>query len=183
MSGHHLVMGDIIDFLTNRFVADTHDERYRQKVARLLVMEKGYRTEQIRSRIGLRVRADRCRAVVPVDFVLLCGEHAAMCIRYAPGSLVTRHRPAMAAARLFSDCQIPLVAVTNGEDAHILDVESGKTVSTGLSSLPDAAVLPAMAEAIGYRPISKKQAELESRIVYAFEVDGSCPCDDTVCKL
>jgi hypothetical protein len=31
--------------------------------------------------------------------------------------------------------------------------------------------------------ISRKRAEMESRILYAFEVDGCCPCDDSVCRL
>jgi hypothetical protein len=29
--------------------------------------------------------------------------------------------------------------------------------------------------------IAEERAEKESRILMAFEVDGSCPCDDSVC--
>jgi hypothetical protein len=31
--------------------------------------------------------------------------------------------------------------------------------------------------------ISDRQAELESRILYCYEVDDRCACDDDVCKL
>jgi hypothetical protein len=31
--------------------------------------------------------------------------------------------------------------------------------------------------------IPAKRAEMESRILYCYEVDGSCPCDENVCKL
>lgn len=182
MDGHHLILGEIVDFLTNRFVADTHDERYRQKLARLLVLEKGYRTQQILTRIGLTVHADEHMARVPLDFVVFHKKQAAMCIKYAPGSLVTRHRPAMALARLFAEYQIPVTVVTNGEDAHVLDSSTGKTVASELASVPDAYELQVMVESSGYKPVSPKRAVLESRIVYAYEVDGACPCDDTVCK-
>ncbi len=176
-------MGEIIDFLTNRFVADTHDERYRQRLARLLVTEKRHLTEQIRTRIELIVRADNHKARVPLDFIVMAGKQAAMCIKYAPGSLVTRHRPAVATARMYADYQIPVTVVTNGEDAHVLNSDTGKTIATGLASVPDPLALQALVETIGYKPVSPRRAELESRIVYAYEVNGSCPCDDTICKL
>jgi hypothetical protein len=34
-----------------------------------------------------------------------------------------------------------------------------------------------------FEPISADRAEKEARIVYAFEVDGACTCDDTICRL
>ena len=38
-------------------------------------------------------------------------------------------------------------------------------------------------EDITWEPIAAERAEMESRIIYAFEVDGSCPCDDSICRL
>jgi hypothetical protein len=29
----------------------------------------------------------------------------------------------------------------------------------------------------GFAPITPKQREMESRIVYAFDIDDACPCD------
>ncbi|MEZ4529113.1 MAG: hypothetical protein R2941_24640 [Desulfobacterales bacterium] len=42
MKGHHLVLGELEDFITGETLEDTLDERYRQKIARMLVNEKGY---------------------------------------------------------------------------------------------------------------------------------------------
>ena len=44
MNGHHLILGKLSDYLTGDTLDDTHDERYRQKIARLLVDRKGYGT-------------------------------------------------------------------------------------------------------------------------------------------
>ena len=43
MNGHHLILGELTDTITRETLADTHDERQRQKLARLLVEKKGYR--------------------------------------------------------------------------------------------------------------------------------------------
>jgi len=37
MTGHHLILGELDDLITGERVKDTHDERYRQKIARLLI--------------------------------------------------------------------------------------------------------------------------------------------------
>jgi hypothetical protein len=183
MNGHHLILGELVDFITGKPLADTHDERYRQKLARLLVKHKGFSIREIQSNFKLRVRADQNRAIVPIDFVISLAGKICMIIKYGPGSLVTRHRSALAAARLVTKYQIPIVAVTNGEKADILLGETGKVQAQGLASIPGRQDLLARMQDFRFTPISGKQAEMESRIVYCYEVDDSCPCDDTVCRL
>jgi len=183
MGGHHLILGTIEDFLTGEVIDDTHDEQYRQELAHLLVERKGYRKREIVSRGSLVVQADDRKAVVPVDFKIHLNGRVSMLIKYGPGSLVTRHRPSLAASRLLVPYQIPVVVVTNGVDADILDGQSGKVVSSGLDAIPSRAQLMEQAAGSPFNRISEKQAELESRIVYCYEVDGSCPCDDTICRL
>jgi len=36
------ILGKTLDFITGREITDTDDERYRQKLARILVEKKGY---------------------------------------------------------------------------------------------------------------------------------------------
>jgi hypothetical protein len=181
--GHHLVLGELIDFITGETIPDTHDERYRQQLARLLVEHKGYFKNQIHPRFELRVAAENKQAILKIDFVVHLSERICMILKYGPGSLVTRHRPALAASRLVAPYQVPIAVVTNGEDADILEGATGKIISSGLESIPVQAALVQRAEKTDFDPISTKQAEMESRILYAFEVDGSCPCDDTICRL
>lgn len=181
--GHHLVLGELIDFVTGEKIPDTHDERYRQQLARMLVEHKGYLKNQIQPRFGLRVAAENKHAILKIDFVVNLSERICMIIKYGPGSLVTRHRPALAASRLVAPYQVPIAVVTNGKDADIIEGATGKIISSGLESIPAKATLVQRVEKTDFDQISAKQAEMESRILYAFEVDGSCPCDDTICIL
>ena len=181
--GHHLVLGELIDFVTGERIPDTHDERYRQQLARLLVEHKGYLKIQIQPRFELRIAAENKQAILKIDFVVHLFERICMILKYGPGSLVTRHRSALAASRLVAPYQVPIAVVTNGKDADIIEGATGNIISSGLESIPVKAALVQRVEKTDFDKISAKQAEMESRILYAFEVDGSCPCDDTICRL
>ena len=63
MSGHKLILGELVDFISGATLKDTHDERYRQKIARLLVAQKGYLKTDIEPRKELRVEADAKKTV------------------------------------------------------------------------------------------------------------------------
>ncbi len=104
-----------------------------------------------------------------------------MMVKYGPGSLVTRHRPALAASRLVAPYQVPVVVVTNGKEADIIEGATGKVISSGLESIPDRSELIDRVADTHFNPISAKQATMESKIIYAFEVDDSCLCDDNIC--
>ncbi|MEA1946383.1 MAG: type I restriction enzyme HsdR N-terminal domain-containing protein [Thermodesulfobacteriota bacterium] len=181
--GHHLILGELVDYITGETIEDTHDERYRQKLARILVEHKGYLKKEIESGRKLLITAADKKAVVKIDYTIKLADQICIIVKYGPGSLVTRHRPALAASRLVAPYQVPVVVVTNGEDADILDGATGKVISMGLESIPAKAELIDKIANIHFDPISTKRAEMESKIIYAFEVDGSCMCDDSTCRL
>ena len=183
MEGHHLILGEIVDAVTGQVVPDTHDERYRQKLARLLMDTKGCARAEIHCRCSLRVTAGDNSAVVKVDMAVTVADRICMIIKYGPGSLVTRHRPALAASRLLTPYQIPVVVVTNGEEADILDGRTGEVTGSGMDSIPSRTELASMCAVFQFPPITEARAEIESRIVYAYEVDGACPCDDSICRI
>jgi len=184
MDGHHLILGKLTDFITGEILKDTHDERYRQKLAHLLVERKGYAKADIIPGCELLAAAgDNKRARIRIDFKISLSGRTCMIIKYGPGSLVTRQRPALAASRLLEPYQIPFVVVSNGEDAEILAGATGKIISQGLDAIPARADLKRLSASEPFNRISTQRAEMESRILYAFEVDGCCPCDDTVCRL
>ena len=183
MVGHHLILGELQDIITNETLQDTHDERLRQGLAELLVEKKGFLRNDIRPRWPLTLRADEKCAVITIDFGVFIDSRACMMIKYGPGSLVTRHRPALAASRMLVNYQIPVVVVTNGVDADILNGTSGKILNRGLDAIPDRTELIQLVADQTFAPIQPERVEKESRIAFAFEVDGSCPCDDTICKI
>ena len=185
MNGHHLILGETVDYITGQVIQDTHDEQYRQKVARLLVEKCGYLKPDIIPRIPVTVWAGEKEARVILDFAVRLAGKTHMIIQYGPGSLTTRHRPALALSRILEPYQISVVVVTNGENADIIDGKTGNVMDNGLTAVPSRSRLSGIAKNSGFPPVSDKQREMESRIVYAFEIDGRCPCDDThsACRL
>ena len=183
MNGHHLILGDLDDFITGEPIKDTHDERYRQQLARLLVNRKGYLKSDIEPRKSLIVQAGDQRAGIKIDYLINLSGKVCMVIKYGPGSIVTRRRPLLAISRVLESYQIPIAVVTNGEDAEIVEGSSGKVISRGLGTIPSKSHLIQMTSGNHFKPIAADRAEMESRIVYCYEVDGSCPCDEDICKL
>jgi len=183
MTGHHLILGEQVDYLTGEAIVDTHDERYRQALAKLLVEKKGYYKPDLLPRKKLIVAAgDKC-AQIQIDLTVVLNDIIVMIIRYGPGSLVTRHRPAIAASRLVTDYQIPIVVVTNGIDADVIHGKTGKVLSKGLDTIPSRQTFLDQYPPGTQDLIFPERAESEQRILYAYDVDDSCPCDDSICKL
>ena len=183
MNGHHLILGELDDVITGETLKDTHDERYRQKIARLLINQKGYLKTDIEPRKALLVKADAKKAILKIDFVVLLAGRACMIIKYGPGSLVTRRRSLLAASRLIAPHQVPIAVITNGEDAEIIKGRSGEIIAQGLESIPAKPELEKMVAREAWIAITDEQIEMESRILYCYEVDDSCECDDDICRL
>ncbi len=183
MAGHHLILGERTDFITGETIIDTHDERYRQKIAHLLINHKGYQKNDIQPRKDLLVQAGENRAVIKIDFLINLSGKICMIIKFGPGSIVTRRRSLLAASRVLAPYQIPIAVVTNGEDAEVLEGASGRVISLGLETIPSREQLIEIINTDLFSRIPAKRAEMESRILYCYEVDGSCPCDENVCKL
>jgi hypothetical protein len=181
--GHHLVLGKLVDFITNKIIPDTHDERYRQRIARLLVTSKQYRKDEVISRQQLIVDTGERRGRLNIDFQVRLNGRVGMVIQYGPGSLTTRHRPGLAIARLATSYQIPVVVVTNGEAADILEGKTGHRVASGLDAIPDRQQLIYQIQHASWEPLGRRRAQMEARILYCFEIDGRCACDDTACQL
>ena len=104
MTGHHLILGDLTDAITGELLEDSHDERYRQKIARILLSDKGFSRAAITPRIPLTVAAGNRRGRIRVDFLVAVDGRSAMIVKYGPGSLITRHRPALAGPKTARWC-------------------------------------------------------------------------------
>ena len=183
MGGHQLILGELVDFISGETLKDTHDERYRQKIGRLLVNQKGYLKADIEPRKELRVEADAKKAILKIDFVITLADRVCMVIKYGPGSLVTRRRAVLAVSRLIAADQVPIAVITNGEDAEIMKGTTGEILAQGLDSIPAKPDLETIVASEAFMTISDKQVEMESRILYCYEVDDRCECDDDICKL
>lgn len=181
MGTHHLILGKTTDYLTGQTVTDTHDERARQEIAKFLVAEKGYEKSEIRSRLQLSLALDGRTGAVPVDFLLKPADKSLMIILFRPGSLVSRRRIALAAARLTEDRIIPYAAVTNAEDAEILETSTGKVVSSGLQGIFARHEAIELLGGMDFPVLTAPRREKEERILYAMEVLSQKECDDYTC--
>ena len=178
---HHLVLGELNDFLTGAVLTDTLDERYRQKIIKNFVLVGKFEKKEIETNILLEVVAGEKKATIKVDFLITYQKKAIALIQYAPGSLVTRRLSTLALSRILKPYQIPIVVITNGEDAEILDGYSGKVMATGLDHIPDKKVIEENMASFSFEPIQQVRFDQASRIAYACEVDGTCPCDSDIC--
>jgi len=183
MSGHHLILGKLKDFLTGEVLDDTLDERYRQKIARWLVERKGFGVQEIEPRRELMLQADHRRALIKIDLVVRLSGRVGMVVRFGPGSLVSRQRPALAISRLVEPYQVPIAVVTNGEDAEVLAAGTGAIVGRGLDAIPSRAELLERMNAHSFEAVAPQRVVMEGRVAYCYEIDGACPCDDTICRL
>ncbi|MFP3983426.1 MAG: type I restriction enzyme HsdR N-terminal domain-containing protein [Desulfurivibrionaceae bacterium] len=182
-SQHHYIYGYCTDYVTGESVQDTDDERYRQKIARFLVEEKGYEKTDLELRQVIETTFAGHLVRSKIDIVVKHQGRRVMLIRYGPGSLVTRERPAVAAARVFDDSyQIPLAVVTNGEDSELLDTRSGRVLATGLAGMPDKSYIEENFADLDFSPPpEEKKREKELRILNAF--DREVCCRDESCRI
>jgi hypothetical protein len=177
VSSHHLVYGSLRDYLTGEELTDTDDERNRQQLARMMVEEKGYAKEDLEPRrfIETLFSSQFVRSTIELT-VSLEGGKRFLIIRYAPGSLVTRERSIIAAARVLeNDYQIPLAVITNGRDAELLDTATGQVLATGMEAIPDCRQARDLLPTLVFRErMEGKKRERELRILNTFDVEICC---------
>ena len=104
-----------------------------------------------------------------------------MILRFAPGSIVTRERSAIAAARVLEPLyQIPLAVVTNCREAEVLDTYTGKIIGEGLHNIPDKKEAEGLVLSLRFEPFDDEtKKDRERRILNAYDVEVCCaggPC-------
>jgi hypothetical protein len=147
------------------------EEVIRRKTADLL-MEKGYLSEDLKEEVPYNLQTDQELFQLKASFVIQVEGRSLVLIKCGAGSILARERPALALSRLFSDYQIPLTIVTNGDDATLLDTLTGETLGCGLSAIPDKNSLMSQLGGLQFLPLPEKRITLEKRILSAFEALG-----------
>ncbi|NBB77414.1 MAG: hypothetical protein GVY02_08545 [Bacteroidetes bacterium] len=173
---HHLVYGTLHDFLNGEELTDTDDERIRQDISRYMVEDRGYSKKELIPRLYIETLFTTNFVRSAIELTVEVHGQWFMIVRYGPGSLVSRERSAIAAARvLHPDYQIPLAVVTNGRDAELIDTATGKILGNGLKSIPNRIQAESLLTTLDF-PARQKDPELEreKRILNAFDVERCC---------
>jgi Type I restriction enzyme R protein N terminus (HSDR_N) len=175
---HHLIYGTLNDYITGEELTDTDDERTRQELSRMMVEKLGYAKDDLEPRCFIETlfSTQFVRSTIELAVSLKELGKKFLIIRYGPGSLVSRERSAIAAARVLEkDYQIPYAVVTNGRDAELLDTATGKVLATGLEAIPSRKRAQEMIAELEFRaPAEGKKREGELRILNAFDVQSCC---------
>jgi hypothetical protein len=175
-SGHHIVYGQLRDYLTGETLPDTDDERIRQDLARWLVEQLGYGQDELEPRLTIETCFNNNRTRTLIELTARIEGRRLFILRYGPGSLVTREWPAVAAARVLDSAyRIPLAVVTNGRDAELLETEQGRVLATGMDCIPDrerAGVLVRHSTFTPYTDAGLRDKAL--RILNVFDQDVCC---------
>lgn len=163
----------IKDYLTGQDVEETTYEGMRQGLAKLLIEEKGYPREAVRSRLLISFEINGGQFTRTMDFGVFFGNQAALLIIFCPGEVSTFAREALAGARLF-DPPFPLVCVTDTTKAQLLCVEDGKILAEGYQAIPAWEELSALVEKHPPAELSPERRAKEQRLFYTYSAFMSC---------
>ncbi|MBF0469650.1 MAG: type I restriction enzyme HsdR N-terminal domain-containing protein [Desulfamplus sp.] len=167
----------LTDYITGKMVPDAGAEGSRQLFEKILVETKGYAKEDVRIDVPIAVLFKGEEYVSTVDLVVFCHEKPLMAIRCIAGSLGSYEREVLAAARLLYDVQIPFSVSTNGKDALVRSVVSGKPYGQGLDAVPAKEDGIKFLESFEYIPFPPERREREMIIFRSYDIernDGEC---------
>lgn len=173
---HHLVYGTLNDYLNGEELTDTDDERIRQQISKMMVEELGYRRQELIPRLTIETLFTRNFVTSTIELTVELEGRQVMIIRYGPGSLVSRERSALAAARVLNSAyRIPLAVVTNGRDALLLDTITTGILAQGMEAIPNREQLLQLLPSLIFLPPQDEDKLLrEKRILNAFDLERCC---------
>jgi hypothetical protein len=155
----------LVDFVTGKRVANIGAEEKRQLVERFLVEVKGFDKDDIEVDAELAFSVGGLEVRSNVDLVVRSAGRRFMVLRCVPGSLVSRERETLAAARVLDDYEIPFAVVTDGSDAEVLDTATGEVIGRGMAAIPSKEQAGGFLEGRELHPLPREKLQRE-RIIY-----------------
>lgn len=141
----------------------------RRTIEYLLMEKKGYSREDVGKNVIFEVTLGKDRHDSSVDFLVSVEGKKAMVIKCAAGSLDSRQRQAVAAARLLNVPPVPIAVVADPVTAEVLDVTTGKMIGEGFGSIPVRDQLVQIISEKKTTPLAPERIEKEKRILLAFD--------------
>ena len=126
----------VIDFITKEPKTDTGSEANRQLMERVLVEQKGYSRDDIEVDVDIVLDENTGHYRSKLDLVITVNGRRYMVIKCAPGSLDSREREVISAARLLDSYQIPLAVATDGRTAIVWDSVTAQCLGKGMNAIP-----------------------------------------------
>ncbi len=174
--------GTIRDYLSGEELEETTYEEFRQALAKLLVEERGYPKERLRSKVLLEYDIKGQTHSRALDLVVYNAENKPlMVLIFCSGKVGSFERETAVAARIISGGPAPLALVTDTMDASLMD-NKGNVLASNIESIPRYEELVKLAATQDVTPLTEEDKSKLARIFHAYSgflVDSCC---DTQCK-
>jgi len=160
------------DHITGKPVQDIGAEANRQAVEKILLEKKGFQASDITvdAPIRLTVAGEPYRSTV--DLVVSVDGTRLMAIKCAAGSLGSREREIVSAARLLDSHQIPFAVASDGRDAVVLDTLTGKKIAEGMDAIPSKSHLASYLKTHEPVVFPVKKREREKLVFRTYDVEN-----------
>jgi hypothetical protein len=159
----------VTDYVTGNEIPNIGAEENRQRVERFLVETKGYSKDDIEVDADIRFSIGDEEVRSNVDLVVRIEDKRFMVVRCVPGSLVSRQRETLAAARLLDVYQIPFSVVTDGKDAQLLETATGNVLAQGMDAIPSMEEAIQRVKEINFQPFPQERMEREKIIFRSYD--------------
>lgn len=159
----------LVDFITGKTVPNIGVEEIRQVIERFLVEEKGYMKTDIT--VDADVAVDIAGSVYKsqLDLLVSVVDRRFMVIKCAAGSLESREKEVLSAARIVAVSQVPYAVASDGKTAVIYDTVSGKKTGETLGQIPTRKNASETLNAVEPVEISEKRREKENLIFRSYD--------------
>ena len=160
----------ITDYITGKTIPLMGPEENRQAVERFLVEEKGYSKSDIAVNEKLAVMVMGEEYVSRIDLVIYLNRKRFMAIKCAAGSLGSREREIIAAARLVHPLPVPFCAVSDGKTAIVIETVSGKTLGEGVDVIWSKKKALEIFAGLEIRPMETERLAKEAVIFRSYDM-------------
>ncbi|MGB9500181.1 MAG: type I restriction enzyme HsdR N-terminal domain-containing protein [Dissulfuribacterales bacterium] len=159
----------LVDYITGKTLPNIGVEEIRQDIERFLVEKKGYQKSDITVNFDVEIDIAGSIYQSQLDLVVSVDDKRFMVIKCAAGSLESRRREVLSAARIADACQIPYAVASDGKTAVIYDTISGKKTGASLSRIPSRKEATETLSKLKPLEISKKRREKEKLIFRSYD--------------
>jgi len=173
---HEISLGQTItDYLTGQEIENTTFEDIRQALAKMMVEEKHYPRDKIKAKKILTIPTPEGSLSISLDFVIFDEQdNPLLLLAFVPGEVISFVRQYIAAARLHQPV-IPLVVVTDTQNACLVQTGDKKILERGYFALPGYETLKKLAQKAPLFKLNPKNQKAETCIANAyFSLNGPC---------
>ncbi len=141
----------------------------RRMIEYLLLEKKGYEPGDVEKNVLFDVELGQETAHSSVDLLVTVDGEKAMVIKCVAGSLSSRERQAVAAARLLNSPPVPIAVVADPVNAEVLDSMTGKVTGEGFGAIPIKEEMRKLLVEKEQKTLSPERIEKEKRVLLAFD--------------